>query len=46
MLWIMYEFNRSKKNPFELKLAHFKNFWSHKLASFWAEFVNTTLALN
>ena len=31
MLWIMYEFIRNKKNPFEQKLAHFKIFWAQKL---------------
>ena len=27
MLWIMYEFNRNKTNPFEHKLDHFQIFW-------------------
>jgi hypothetical protein len=31
MLWIMSEFNRNKKNPFEQKLAHIKVFWIQKL---------------
>jgi hypothetical protein len=31
MLWIMYEFNRNKKNPFEQKSAHFIFFWAQKL---------------
>ena len=31
MLWIMYEFNKNKKNPFEQTLAHFKVFWIQKL---------------
>ena len=26
MLWIMFDFNRNKKNPFEQNLAHFKVF--------------------
>jgi hypothetical protein len=40
MLWIMCEFNRNKKNPFQQKLAHFEVFWSQKLTacvSFWAQ---------
>jgi hypothetical protein len=39
-LWIMYELNRSKKNPFEQKLAHLKIFPDQKLTywvSFWAQ---------
>ena len=35
MLWMMYEFNRNKKNPFEQNLAHFKVFWIQKL-TLWA----------
>ena len=31
MLWLMYEINRNKNNPFEQKLAHFKVFWIQKL---------------
>ena len=31
MFWIMYDFNRNKKNPFEQILAHFKVFWAQKL---------------
>ena len=31
IVWIMYEFNRNKKNPFELKLAHFNISWIQKL---------------
>ena len=40
MLWIMYEFNKNKKSPFEQNLAHFKVFWAQKLTecvSFWAQ---------
>ena len=40
MLWIVYEFNRNKKNPFEHKLANFKVFWARKLiywVSLWAQ---------
>ena len=31
MLWIMYEFIRNKKNPFEQKLAQFTIFWAQNL---------------
>jgi hypothetical protein len=34
-LWIMYEFNRNKKNAFEQKLTHFQSFWPQKL-TLWA----------
>ena len=40
IIWIMYEFNRNKKNLFEQKLAHFTVFWIQKLTecvSFWAQ---------
>ena len=45
IIWIMYKFNRNKKNPFEQKLANFKVFYSQKLISqkltecvnFWAK---------
>ena len=33
MIWIMYEFNRNKKNPFEHKLAHSKVCWVQKLTT-------------
>ena len=35
MLWIMLQFNRNKKNPFEQELAHFKVYWDQKL-TLWA----------
>jgi hypothetical protein len=31
IIWIIYDFNRKKKNPSEQKLAHFKVFWAQKL---------------
>ena len=40
MLWITYDFNRNKNNPYEQKLAHFKVSWAQKLTkcvSFWAQ---------
>jgi hypothetical protein len=39
MLWIMYEFNRNKKSPFEQKLAHFLIIGAQKVtwATFWAQ---------
>jgi hypothetical protein len=35
-LWIMYKFNRNKKNPFEQKLANFKIFRGQKLTSWFS----------
>ena len=38
--WIIDEFNRNKKNPFEQKFFYFMNFWAQKLTlwfSFWTQ---------
>ena len=43
--WIMYEFNRKKKSPFEHRLNDFKIIRARKLkecVKFWAQFVTGT----